>query len=114
MLKLNKVAQLIYLALALMIGRAAHADTVFSLTAPTAVKVSELDETKEFYKCSLVRRGPNFNPVKAGPTIFSYTAPKADDNAVSLIKDKTKKVYRCELQEQNSTNGRLRKVKDNS
>jgi hypothetical protein len=113
MLKTNKIALLIFVGIMGLI-QYAKADTVFSTTAPTApLKVQDIDDTKEFYKCSLIKRGPNFNPIKAGPTIFTYTAPTPDDTAISKLKDKTVKVYRCELQEVNATNGRVRKVKDN-
>jgi hypothetical protein len=91
----------------------AKADTVFSTTAPTAIKVSEITAQKlaEFYKCSLIKRGPNYNPVKAGDTIFATKAPENDSTALDKLDDPKNKVYRCELVEVNSSNGRLRKVK---
>jgi hypothetical protein len=92
----------------------AKADTLFSTVAPTPAKVADIISQKlsEFYKCSLIKRGPNFNPVKAGPTIFAVKAPAEDLTAIDRLDDKTVKIYRCELVEINKTNGRLKKIKD--
>ena len=105
------VTGIIYVIFAL--AGQAHADTVFSTTAPTSIKVSEITAKKlaEFYKCSLIKRGPNYNPVKAGDTIFTTKAPENDATALEKLDDPKNKVYRCELVEVNGSNGRLRKVK---